>query len=80
MIINIITYKDQDIEISVEKNAIMWKATIGGKEYGNAVILKSKKTNDLVSTVAAIVSNAILTYEELKAPKVEVKQTESNEN
>ncbi len=66
MTINIITYKDQDIEISVSKNEVSWRMKIGDKQYGTAVILRSKKIDDIIGTVASIVSNAILTYEELK--------------
>ena len=38
---------------------------IKGQRFGNAVELKSKKSEELIGTVASIVSNAILTYEEL---------------
>jgi hypothetical protein len=65
MKINIITYKDQDIELSLEKNKLTWLMEIKGQRFGNAVELKSKKSDELIGTVASIVSNAILTYEEL---------------
>ena len=65
MNIIIITYKDQDIEFSVSKGQIDWSMEIKGKRYGNAIVLPSKKTTDLVGVIASAVSNAILTYEEL---------------
>lgn len=72
MKINIITYKDQDIELSLEKGNLTWLMETKGQRYGNAVELKSKKSDELVGAVASIVSNAILTYEEL--------MNKSNEN
>lgn len=65
MKINIITYKDQDIEISLGKNKLTWLMEIGKERYGNSVELKSKKSDELIGTIATIVANAILTYEEL---------------
>lgn len=72
MKINIITYKDQDIELTLEKCKLTWLMEIKGQQFGNAVELKSKKSDELVGAVASIVSNAILTYEEL--------MNKSNEN
>jgi hypothetical protein len=63
MTINIIEYKEHDIEISVTKNQISWKLNYGGQDFGNSVILTDKKIDTLIGTIGTIITNAIESIE-----------------
>ncbi len=65
MTINVLKYKDHEINISVTKNEVTWTTTLNGENYGNAVILPSKKMDTLIGTIGTIIINSIETIEKL---------------
>ncbi len=74
MTINIITYKDKDIEISVTKNEISWNMEHNGEKYGNSVILTDKKIDTLIGTIGTIIINAVESYENIISTKKTTKK------
>jgi hypothetical protein len=65
MNITIITYRDQDIELTTTKDEIKWMITRGDKKYGKGAIIPSKKLEDIAGVMGTIIINAIETCEEL---------------
>lgn len=78
MNVTVITYKDQDIEILVDKNEVQWSINRNGLKYANAVLLPSEEMHDLIGAIGTIIINAIRTIEELDRLSIEEsnKQTE----
>ena len=79
MNITIITYRDQDIELSTTKDEIKWTIQRGDKKYGKGAIIPSNKLEDIAGVVGTIIINAIETCQELdkmgiiNTPKLEIK-------
>lgn len=57
------TYKGQDFDVLINNGAISYIFEIGSERYGNKVVLKSKKTKDIVDGVFNLIINFIDTYE-----------------
>ena len=62
----IITYQDQDINLELKKDEIVWTIDFQGKRYGKSAILPSKKLTDIVGVVGTIIINAIESIQALK--------------
>jgi hypothetical protein len=69
----IITYQDQDINIELKKDEVVWTIEFDGQRYGKSAILPSKKLSDIVGVVGTICLNAVESINELKC-----KQTNSS--
>jgi hypothetical protein len=65
MNITIITYRDQDIELTTSKDEIKWTIKRGDKKYGKGAIIPSKKLEDIVGVVGTICLNAVETIQAL---------------
>lgn len=78
MNITIITYRDQDIELTTTKDEIKWVIQRGDKKYGKGAIIPSKKLEDIVGVVGTICLNAVETIQALDALQVnEAKPTKT---
>lgn len=62
----IITYQDQDINLELKKDEIVWTIDFQGKRYGKSAILPSKKLTDIVGVVGTICLNAVESIHALK--------------
>jgi hypothetical protein len=62
----IITYQDQDINLELKKDEIVWTIEMNGKRYGKSAIIPSKKLTDIVGVVGSICLNACESINELK--------------
>ena len=62
----IITYQDQDINLELKKDEIVWTIDFQGKRYGKSAILPSKKLVDIVGVVGTICLNAVESIQALK--------------
>ena len=62
----IITYQDQDINLELKKDEIVWTIDFQGKRYGKSAILPSKKLTDIVGVVGTICLNAVESIQALK--------------
>lgn len=62
----IITYEDQDIQIEIKKDEIVWTIERDGKRYGKSAILPSKKLKDIVGVVGTICLNAVESIQAIK--------------
>jgi len=85
MIINQISYRDIDIDIIQESSKdslkLSWSFVYNNNRYANALSISSKKRDDIIGAVAALVSNACKTYEDLlKAGLVSPFIEQPNEN
>jgi hypothetical protein len=72
----IITYQDQDINIELKKDEIVWTIDFNGQRYGKSAILPSKKLSDIVGVVGTICLNAVESINALK--EKQCKQTNSS--
>ena len=62
----IITYQDQDINLELKKDEIVWTIEMNGKRYGKSAILPSKKLTDIVGVVGTICLNAVESIQAIK--------------
>jgi hypothetical protein len=62
----IITYQDQDINLELKKDEIVWTIDFNGKRYGKSAILPSKKLTDIVGVVGTICLNAVESIQALQ--------------
>jgi len=60
-----IDYKDISIDFLEDNGAIGFTFQYEGRNYGNKVIIKTRKRKELVEATVALFINAISTYEEL---------------
>lgn len=60
------TYDGLDIEISYLKGKLTYTFELDGKKYGNAVVPRGKKVQDIVDASFQLFTNAIETYEAAK--------------
>lgn len=66
MKISTFTFRGVDIDLMFQKRKLAYTLEIDGKRYGNAVDVKSRKTEDLVNATFLLLTNAVDTLDDLK--------------